>query len=1470
MNSWYPTQSILPGLIGICLVGSSILLTASKAYGQILPDTTLGAEASWVNPGAAIDLIEGGATRGSALFHSFTDFNVNAGQQVYFANPTGIDNILSRVTGLNHSQIDGVLGVTGSANLFLINPNGIVFGPDASLDVEGAFLASTSDRFQFADGTEFRATNPNAVPLVNVNIPLGIQLGPDAPAALVNEADLAVGQDLSLVASSVNSTGDLAAPNGTIRVEGRAGNVQVRGLIAQTAELVASEELILEESHLVTDGDLTLTASQTVRIRDSAETPFLAVAGGDLRIQGDAEVDILALNHPQTPLQSGGNMILASDGPVSGDAHFFSWGNFAVEDLAGNPGQYFSYYDPVISVNGDVTLGNYTGVALKVEATGSIFVDGRVTITGPDTTFVAGGAAAIGNVRNLLNGDILITNESSAVFDSTLENFLDIDALDNLGNGNATRGSGLRTANISLADGDSFSFSWNFLTDETSSTYNDFAFGALIPAADTGAVVDTLSDISMTNPPGTTIATSSFSSKTFNRQRGNQNFAFTADSMTAGDYVLVLGVTDVTDTVGDSGLLISNATLSSDPMFSIDVVQTSDPDLPTLGSSSALILRAGVDAADIGNPGSDIVVPPAQTVNGTNFTPPAGAITDPDTGLVLPTASILVNGGLETTGSDPLYVQEDYTPGPIILTATGDIVVTDSIDTSADSSLNNANSGSVIIRAAGDVTLRNSSHVGRPQGNGSGGNVTIEGSSVTLQNYSIDPASLDTANGNSGNVLVTAINNIALSNGTIFGDNRGAVGSRGGNITLNGNVINLDSYRLNANNLGSGEGGSIFLNASQNITIQGNSSLLTNNSSDGTGGDIVLTVEPDLANTGQFISITNSSISARTSSSDAAGIGGDITVDAADSLTMNNSRFETDTSDEANGGDIRITADVADFQNGSQISTSAAGSGSPGSIDVDVVNTLTANDSAFQADTSGDANGGFVSIDAGVTNLQNGTRISTNATGDGNPGIILIDSTVVELNGDSRITSNTDSSGGGSSFFDFSGTITFQNLDRLVVNNSFISASTRDGEAGNIFVNAAESVTLNGVAPNGIGGLVAEADMGVGEAGSIRVDTPQLTLENGASIQVSSVSTGDAGVVTIDAANVTLNSGSQISATTESGTADPNGIQLQNLQTLEVNNSLISSSTTQDGVAGGVTVDATNSIRLSGMFNSSSSGISAAATGIGGVAGSVTLNTSDFRVQNGAAVTVSSPSGQAGTLTVMADQVNLDRGTLSAVSGQGVGGANITIDLSQDPALGNFVHLQNESLLSANALGNASGGNIEINTDFIFGDYPTGPLGSDIVANAQQGNGGIITVETLGIFGLEFRPEQTPFNDITANSQTGLQGTVIVNTLAIDPTSGLADLDFEFVDASDQTFGQCSFDADTQASEVTVAGRGGLPIAPTGILGAVDNEDDWVTLGDINQTVSSPRAVDNQFTGSAIARQPQALCRHAYQASQQF
>ncbi|MGI0483793.1 filamentous hemagglutinin N-terminal domain-containing protein [Pantanalinema rosaneae CENA516] len=149
-------------------------------HAQMIRDNSLGAENSEVIlnanlGGQPVDLINGGSRRGANLFHSFQEFNVGNLQRVYFANPVGVENILTRVTGNNPSNILGTLGVLGAANLFLINPRGILFGANATLDLRGSFVASTASSIKLADGTEFSATEPAGVPLLTISVPIGLQ-----------------------------------------------------------------------------------------------------------------------------------------------------------------------------------------------------------------------------------------------------------------------------------------------------------------------------------------------------------------------------------------------------------------------------------------------------------------------------------------------------------------------------------------------------------------------------------------------------------------------------------------------------------------------------------------------------------------------------------------------------------------------------------------------------------------------------------------------------------------------------------------------------------------------------------------------------------------------------------------------------------------------------------------------------------------------------------------------------------------------------------------------------------------------------------------------------------------------------------------------------------------------------------------------------------------------------------------------
>ncbi|MEL7008283.1 MAG: filamentous hemagglutinin N-terminal domain-containing protein [Cyanobacteria bacterium J06588_4] len=265
------------------------------AVAQIIPDDSLGSENSVVDTAtinqSAAQLIEGGAVRGENLFHSFENFGVNLGQQVYFANPDGIANILSRVTGDSASAIFGTLGVTGSADLFLLNPHGIVFGENAVLDLNGSFLATTADSFEFANGESYSAVNPD-VPLLSINIPVGLQFGSEIGAieirgaghnlGFVNATSLPIqnarplglevtsGKDLALIGGKIELVGgNLTAPGGKVSL----GSVGEAGEVPLTTD----EGLTFDYDSIVRFDDINLTQASSINLSD--------IGSGSLQIQ---------------------------------------------------------------------------------------------------------------------------------------------------------------------------------------------------------------------------------------------------------------------------------------------------------------------------------------------------------------------------------------------------------------------------------------------------------------------------------------------------------------------------------------------------------------------------------------------------------------------------------------------------------------------------------------------------------------------------------------------------------------------------------------------------------------------------------------------------------------------------------------------------------------------------------------------------------------------------------------------------------------------------------------------------------------------------------------------------------------------------------------------------------------------------------------------------------------------------------
>jgi filamentous hemagglutinin family protein len=171
----------------------SSLITASSVKAQIAADDTVGTQ---VKTSDNLHYrINKGSQLGNNLFHSFSQFSLPTNGSALFENALDVENIISRVTGNNISYIDGLLETKGSANLFLINPRGIIFGENSQLNIGGSFVAASADSLKFADGTEFSASNPNSR-ILTVTVPIGLQYG-ENPGAIVNRSQFVAQQQNS-------------------------------------------------------------------------------------------------------------------------------------------------------------------------------------------------------------------------------------------------------------------------------------------------------------------------------------------------------------------------------------------------------------------------------------------------------------------------------------------------------------------------------------------------------------------------------------------------------------------------------------------------------------------------------------------------------------------------------------------------------------------------------------------------------------------------------------------------------------------------------------------------------------------------------------------------------------------------------------------------------------------------------------------------------------------------------------------------------------------------------------------------------------------------------------------------------------------------------------------------------------------------------------------------------------------------
>jgi filamentous hemagglutinin family protein len=1091
-----PLQPVLThALVAIAMTTVGLTIPCGLGSAQIIPDDTLANERSEVTPNVPIrgsvgDRIDGGALRGVNLFHSFQEFDIEDGQRVYFSNPTGVENILSRVTGSSSSDILGTLGVDGHANLFLLNPHGIVFGANAQLDIRGSFVASAGDRFTFPDGSEFSAAHPQAAPLLTVNVPIGLQYGAGAPGSggaggIMSTGNLIVGQDLTLAGTTLDLQGQLGA--------GRSITLQ----------------------------------ADTVRIRDSATTPFIGAAGQDLLVQGNQTIDIFALNHPHSGLFSGGDLVLRSPNPVSGDAHYWSGGNFRIEHLDGHLGTLFSPSDPIIRSLGDVSFNTYLGNSLHILAGGRVNI-GLIGITGADVG--TAGTDFLTETITLSDGITTVAIDGSAR--PTLDVRAGVDPA-SIASPAVTGSNGFFFSGLTTLFGSPLPILENpALTAAPSSADIDIGGIALLGADAADGLVflsnHYLPNLALTGDINvgvivTTDNTAQAASALPVDLRNLLTAAGLLDGFTGngGDIVLDsrrnIGLTgnnladfgltssliltssgtgdagDITLRAGDRVSLANESTILSDTNGSgrggnIDIAAESF----ALTGGSMLLTRS-----QSAGRGGDITIRTTDQIelgDRNSFIATSAFGTTPDGGdggdLIMDTRRLVIRDGAFATTSSELY--SIGSAGNLRVNASESVEILRGLGLSANTN-GFGPAGNLTITTPQLRIEQGSSISGGglsassrlpESGAGPGGNLTVNAEFIEIIGNQPGPvnssSSLDTAN-RLFELTITGLQGQSLVSGLITGSRASRAGDLAVNLGGTGRLIVRDGAGIATVGGGrTGAGGNLTVTGARSIELTGLGGLASTAFGSGAAGNITVDADEIRVQDGAFI----------TADTFAGGAAGRLTIDSDRLILQNGSQIRAGTTGSGQGGAVRVIA---------RDTVLASGTSQNGKIPSGLTTATTSSGAS-----------GNITIDAGRIIVQDGAEISTSTSGSGSGGDLQVRSPFLILSNGARLSAATSGTGAG-------GNIRLQHLDTLRIIDSEISASSHMGQAGTLSGEAGSlDITANQI-------LLDQGELtaitGTGDGGNIALhDLDLLLMRNGSLISAAALNDAMGGNITIDTA----------------------------------------------------------------------------------------------------------------------------------------------------------------------------------------------------------------------------------------------------------------------------------------------------------------------------------------------------------------
>jgi filamentous hemagglutinin family protein len=838
-------------LLGGLLLHSLLIIS----HAQITLDGSLGRRGALKGPNYTIGA-ELGQISGPNLFHSFGQFNIRPSESATFTGPDTIDNVVSRVTGGNPSNINGLLrSAIPEANLFLLNPSGVLFGPNAELDVGGSFHTSTADFLRFADGKQFYANLSNKSTLT-VASPAAFGFLGNSPASLtIQESTLQVppGETVSVIGGDIDIMGKPFPPDRlrppTLRAPG--GQIHIASVASAGEVVLNSAE---QAPHLSVDtfarlGSITL--SQDALIDTSSDTGggTVVIRGGHLlidnsRIAASTRGDIDSARRgvdlqvtADAVIKNGGAIQATTMGRGNAGMVSISAPQFVMEDnarIAGSTAGDGHGGDIVLTV-GRLTVTKKSEIAsdsgIRLPA-GNIAVGkgsaGRVTIAASELVSLSDGA-----LRSTTHGQGAAGIISISTPQLIMEEGSSI--------GVSTTGDG-QGGNIMLEVG-TFTGKGAIVTSNSgiSSSTGDEEIGE-----------GSAGDITVSATESVFLADGSKLLSNTLGQGAAGTISITTPQLTMHDDVRIEATTSGSGQGGDITVEAGSLTLTDGSRIGSNSVGT--------GFGGTVHVTA-LDTVTISGSGSDGL--PSGLVSDTLDGGDAGQVT-----LVAPTVRLEDGGGIRANS------QGEGHAGDIRLEV-GSLTLAGGAQISTGTK-GAGQGGTVTIKATDNVTITGSKGsmpsglLSDTAGEGDAGGVTLSAPIVHLEKGALITAET-TETGHGGNIVVD-VDTLSISGGAQIG----------------------------SSSRGAGQGGTVTVTATETVSLSNRQSgLLTNAAGSGTGGDLVLQARDIELTDGAVISAASSG----------TGNAGRVTIQATDMFRSVNSTVTTEAK-QADGGDIELNTDA--------------------------------------------------------------------------------------------------------------------------------------------------------------------------------------------------------------------------------------------------------------------------------------------------------------------------------------------------------------------------------------------------------------------------------------------------------------------------------------------------------------------------------------------------------------------------------